>query len=310
MMSTSRALALTPDQARLLSRYTSEVILAYDNDAAGQKASQRAIGILERLDLKVRVLRMSGAKDPDEYIQIKGAESFRQLLEGSADQVEYRLTRVREKYDLSQDDQKIAYLQEAAQMIAALPSAVAREVYSGRVAALAGVSPDTVTMETERNRKRLLSKALRTEEQKLRRPEHSAQPASKELRYRDPVSAVAEEGIIRLLFRDPVLLEDISNLKAEDFSSETLGHIYQILCRRIAADESISMSVMAQELTSEEMSLLVSILQKPEQLSSSSKALEDYIRRIREQKELAAGRTDLNALSNKLRERKGYRSNE
>ena len=95
--------SLTPEQARLISRYTSEVILAYDNDGAGQKASQRAISILEKLDLKVRVLQMSGAKDPDEYIRLKGPEAFARLIEGSENQVEYRLAQIAKKYDLSVD---------------------------------------------------------------------------------------------------------------------------------------------------------------------------------------------------------------
>ena len=73
--------SLTPEQARLLSRYTGEIVIAYDNDGAGQKASQRAIGILEKLEVRVRVLQMQGAKDPDEYIKTFGADAFRNLLE-------------------------------------------------------------------------------------------------------------------------------------------------------------------------------------------------------------------------------------
>ena len=129
--------ALTPEQARLMSRYTNEVILAYDSDAAGQKASQRAIGILERLDMKVRVLHMEGAKDPDEFIRSKGPDAFRALLEGSEDQVDWRLNAITAKYDLHQPDQKVAFLKEATEMVAALPGQVEREVYAIRVAGLA-----------------------------------------------------------------------------------------------------------------------------------------------------------------------------
>ena len=133
--------SLTPEQARLISRYTSEVILAYDNDGAGQKASQRAISILEKLDLKVRVLQMSGAKDPDEYIRLKGPEAFARLIEGSENQVEYRLAQIAKKYDLSVDAQKVDYLREAEELLARLPGAAEREVYCRRVAAETGVSP-------------------------------------------------------------------------------------------------------------------------------------------------------------------------
>ena len=300
--------SLTPEQARLISRYTNEVIIAYDNDGAGIKASQRAIGILERLDLKVRVLRMTGAKDPDEYIKTRGADAFRNLLEGSEDQVDYRLGTVTAKYDLSQDDQKVAFLKEATALLATLPGAVEREVYAIRVAEQAGVGQDAVIREVERRRKQLLRKAARSEEQELNRPERMAQPADKQLRYRNPVSAAAEEGVIRLLYLEPSLVRESGLPEAAMFSSEALGRIYTILRQKIEEGSTVSVSSLSGSLSQEEMNLLVNILQKPEVLSSGRRALQDYIARIREQHELEAGGSemDLNALRDRLRERKGY----
>ena len=300
--------SLTPEQARLISRYTNEVIIAYDNDGAGIKASQRAIGILERLDLKVRVLSMTGAKDPDEYIKTRGADAFRNLLEGSEDQVDYRLGSVTAKYDLSQDDQKVAFLKEASALLATLPGAVEREVYAIRVAGQAGVGQDAVIREVERRRKQLLQRASRTEEQELNRPERMAQPADKELRYRNPVSAAAEEGVIRLLYLEPSLVQEGGLPDAAVFSSEALGRIYTILRQKIEEGGAVSISSLSGLLSQEEMNLLVNILQKPEVLSSGRRALQDYIARIREQHELEAGGSelDLNALRDRLRERKGY----
>ena len=109
--------SLTPEQARLLSRYTNEVIIAYDNDGAGIKASQRAIGILEKLDMKVKLLRVTGAKDPDEFIKTKGPDAFRNLLDGSENQIDYRLHAVTSKYDLTVDEQKVEFLKEACAQI-------------------------------------------------------------------------------------------------------------------------------------------------------------------------------------------------
>ena len=300
--------SLTSEQARLISRYTNEVIIAYDNDGAGIKASQRAIGILERLDLKVRVLRMTGAKDPDEYIKTRGADAFRNLLEGSEDQVDYRLGAVTAKYDLNQDDQKVAFLKEASALLATLPGAVEREVYAIRVAGQAGVGQDAVIQEVERRRKQLLRKAARTEEQELNRPERMAQPADRELRYRNPVSAAAEEGVIRLLYLEPSLVQEGGLPEAAVFSSEALGRIYTILRQKIEEGGTLSISSLSGVLSREEMNLLVNILQKPEVLSSGRRALQDYIVRIREQHELDTGGSelDLNALRDRLRERKGY----
>ena len=300
--------SLTPEQARLLSRYTGEVIIAYDNDGAGIKASQRAIGILERLDMKVRVLRLTGAKDPDEYIRARGSDAFRNLLESSEDQLDYRLGAVTAKYDLNQDDQKVAFLKEATELLASLPGPVERQVYAIRVAGQAGVGQDAVIQEVERRRKALLRKARRSEEQEFNRPERVAQPAAKELRYQNPVSAAAEEGVIRLLYLEPVLSEEPGLPEPDQFSSDALGRIYSVLRQKIKDGDTVNIGSLSGDLSPEEMNLLVTILQKPEVLSNSRRAMQDYITRIREQNERTSqsGETDLNALRDKLRKRKGY----
>ena len=298
--------SLTPEQARLISRYTDQIIIAYDNDGAGQKASQRAIGILEKLDVRVKVLRMSGAKDPDEFIKRKGADAFRNLLDASENQVDYRLRNVTDKYDLNVDEQKVDFLKEATELVARLPGAVERQVYSMRVASMAGVAADVVSGEVERKRKRLLSRAQRSDQREQSRPERQLQPAEKGLRYEDPCSAAAEEGLIRLLYLDPALSRETELPEPEEFSSQTLGRIYSAIRARIDRGEEVSAAVLGGELSLNEMSLLVGILQKPELLSRGGRALRDYIKRIRERKELAAGETDLRELASRLRERKGY----
>ena len=298
--------SLTPEQARLLSRYTNQVIIAYDNDGAGIKAAQRAIGILEKLDLKVKVLRMSGAKDPDEFIKLKGADAFRNLLESSENQIDYRLRSVTDKYDLSVDEQKVEFLKEASDLVARLPGSVERQVYAMRVASMSGVSADVVTKEVERRRKKLVNQARGSEERQQSRPERQLQPEEKALRYEDPSSAAAEEGVIRLLYLDPALARNAELPAPEEFSSPVLGHIYSVLRDKIDRGETPSAATLGGALDGQEMSLLVRLLQKPELLSKGDRALADYIKRIRERKEQGKQVSDLRALADKLRETKGY----
>ena len=298
--------SLTPEQARLLSRYTNQVIIAYDNDGAGIKAAQRAIGILEKLDLKVKVLRLNGAKDPDEFIKLKGADAFRNLLENSENQIDYRLRTVTDKYDLSVDEQKVEFLKEASDLVARLPGSVERQVYAMRVASMSGVSADVVTKEVERRRKKLVAQASRSEARQQSRPERQFQPEDKALRYDDPSSAAAEEGIIRLLYLDPALSRSTRLPDPEEFSSPALGHIYSVLRDKIDRGETPSTATLGGELAGQEMSLLVSLLQKPELLSRGDRTLADYIKRIRERKEQGKQVSDLRALADKLRETKGY----
>ena len=298
--------SLTPEQARLISRYTNQVIIAYDNDGAGIKAAQRAIGILEKLDLKVKVLRVSGAKDPDEFIKLKGAEAFRNLLESSENHIDYRLHAVTAKYDLDIDEQKVAFLKEAADMVARLPGSVERQVYSMRVASMAKVSEDVVAKEVERRRKTLISSATRDEAREQARPERQFQPVEKNIRYEDPASAAAEEGIIRLLYLEPELIKFTELPKPGEFSSKELGNIYSAITEKLRNGETPSATTLGEALTADEMSLLVRLLQKPEALARGEQTMRDYIKRIKDRRS-SAGDTDLRALANKFRENgKGY----
>ena len=298
--------SLTPEQARLISRYTDQVIIAYDNDNAGIKASQRAISILEKLDLKVNVLRLEGAKDPDEFIKLKGPEAFRKLLEGSENQIDYRLRAVTEKYDLSVDEEKVAFLKEATELVARLPGAVERQVYSMRVASMAGVPENVVADEARRRRKRLLSSARKTEDREQSRVDRAPPSGSRPLRYTDPASAAAEEGVIRLLYLEPSLIREPSLPVPEDFSQESLGHIYSAILEKLRRGESANTATLGEALSGEEMSLLVSLLQKPEVLSRSRQSLRDYINKIKERRDELSQSSDLRALANKYREKKGY----
>lgn len=296
--------SLTGEQARLLSRYTREVVLCYDSDAAGQKASQRAIGLLEKLDVKIRVLRLPDGKDPDEFIKKHGPDAFRNVLDSSAGQVEYRLRMVEEQHPPQTDEGKVDYLRAAEDLLAGLPGPVEREVYSARVAEKAGVRADAVIAEVERLRKRRLRDTHRREAREQARPEMAAQPRERGIRYDDPRSARAEEGLIRLLYLDPGLARIRELPDPAQFSSPLLARFYTELMTRIQAGERISLGVLAGQFTPEEMNHFTAVLQGTEDLSNAQRALDDYIHII-------AGDTDrqeddLRALAEKYRQTKGY----
>ncbi len=297
--------SLTPEQARLLSRYTSEVVIAYDNDGAGQKASQRAIGILEKLDLKVRVLRMEGAKDPDEFIKTRGADAFSLLLEKSENHVEYRLRSIAAKYTLDTPEQKVAYLREAAAAVAELSSAVERQVYAMRLAEQVGVDKSVVIDEVERSRAARLKSAKREAEKAAVRTGSRGRARDRSIRYENERSAMAEEGVIRLLYLDPELVNKVS-LMPEDFTSPLLGRFYTAVREKALAHAPLSMAALGGEFTGAEISHLTSILQQPENLANARIAMRDYIATIKEEKYSAAAGDDPLAFAEQMRNKKGY----
>ncbi len=298
--------SLTPEQARLISRYTGEVIIAYDNDTAGRKAAQRAIGILEKLDLKVRVLSMEGAKDPDEFIKARGAEAFARLIEGSKNHLDYQLSLIAARCDLKNNDGKVAFLQETAALLAQTPSAVEREVYAARVAEQAGVDKAAVSAEVERLRKNLLGRGKRSEERSAMQAARAVQPSARELRYENVRSARAEEGVLRLMLRDPALFRGEIGLRREDFSAPALGGIFALLLERVAAGESVQLPMLAERLSQEEMSLLTRIDQEPESTANSARALADYIKIIQEEKRKRTPGGDFARLAEEIKKQKGY----
>ncbi len=296
--------SLTPEQARLISRYVGEVVIAYDGDQAGQKASQRAITILQQLDIKVRVLRMSGAKDPDEYIKKFGASAFENLLKRSESHIEYRLADIAAKYELSSDESRVAFIKEATGLVASLPSAVEREVYSRKAAEMAKLSGDTVITEVERIRKRLLEQARKKQDSESSRPARSTQPRDKSLRFDNIKSAAAEKGVIRLLYYEPALFREKTQLGEEDFSSPLLAKFYALLRAHLANGTQLSLALLAESFTNEEMSVLTEILNEPTELSQSERALDDYIKIIKTEK--LARQQDLNEVARKMIESKRY----
>ncbi|MBO5930110.1 MAG: DNA primase, partial [Clostridia bacterium] len=137
--------ALTEGQASLLKRYATCVYVCYDSDEAGQKAAEKAIDILLAAGVKVKVLAYSGAKDPDELLKTKGAESFKQLLSKALSSTEYRILKVRKNYNLVESDQKVEFLEKAAEILAANDNAVEREVYIKRISKETDISPESIS---------------------------------------------------------------------------------------------------------------------------------------------------------------------
>ena len=273
--------SLTPEHAQLLSRYFPEAIIAYDGDGAGVSAAQRAIPLLERAGMKVRVLRITGAKDPDEFIKQYGRDAFLRLLDQSENQVDYRLEQIRKKYDLSDDSQKVGFLQEAAQLLSSLPSAVEREIYGRHAAETAGVSPEAVAQEVKKAFQRRLRKEQKQQERRDLTPAIQFQPRARGLRYENIRSARAEEGVLRLLLIDPSLHRELTQLRPEEFSSPLLGNAYALLLRRAEEGLSTQLSLLAGELTSEEMDHLTQVASAPESMANSRQSLADYIAVIR-----------------------------
>ena len=297
--------SLTEEHAALLSRYTEQVVLTYDGDEAGQRAAKRAIPMLEKVGIKVKVLQMRDAKDPDEFLHKFGPDKFRLLLEESSNRVEYQLNAIARKFNLAEDEQRIQFVREAAELISTLGSAVQREVYSHRVADAGKISFEAMKAEVNNAFKRRLARERKKQEKVNLAPTQAMQPKSRSIRYDNMKSAMAEEGVIAQALREPALLDLCVDLQAKEFSVPLLGRIYDQMVQRHKQGLEVSLGVLS-DLSSEEMSHVAGITQR-QQGPVNETAFRDCVKTIRAASGAKQVTTndDLMALRNKLKESKG-----
>ncbi len=299
--------SLTEEHANLLSKYTNQVVLTYDADEAGQNATRRAVPMLEKAGLQVKILRMQGAKDPDEFLKKYGADRFRLLLERSENHAEYRLQSLQNQYDLSLDEQRVAFLKEAAQMISTLPNAIEREIYGTRAAQAAKTTPEAVKIEVDKAYRRRLGREKRAKERMDLSPAVQRQPPERSMHYRNLHSAMAEEGLLRMLLGEPALFDEAAPLEEGSFSAPLLGRAFALLRERYRAGLQVSLAGLGEAFSPQELAYLTQVTQKKQELISQD-AFQDYRRIILNEAAKAQVQSgeDLLALRDRLKQTKGY----
>ena len=237
--------ALTPDQVKLISEYAEEVILSYDSDEAGQKATLRSLELFRNSPVKVGVLQIPGAKDPDEYIKKYGADRFKALLDGVGNALDFRLKRLRDKYDLSQDSQRLEYIKEAVDMLAERSNPTEQEVYAGRLSEETNISKNAILTQ--------LGTAIKRAGYKRRQEQNRARLKEGEMNQINvPYSAggsqalgiaSAEQRLLAAMLREPSYLDKVkSQLPPERFILPQQRELYEAMlqCREQGIELSLS----------------------------------------------------------------------
>ena len=311
----SMGTALTVEQTRLLSRFTKELVLCYDNDNAGKIATERALQILQNSEFTVRVLQLPRLlvdgeyvkQDADDFIKFQGPDAFERLLSGSENGIEFRMAQVAGKYDLADDQARVAYCEEVSDLLAGLSNPVEQEIYTTRAAETAKITPEAMKLEVQRAFKRRLSREKRAELRRDLNPAAQLQPKERSFRYDNLRSARADEGILRLLTMDESIFGQEPPLRPEQFSSPLLGKVFSLLWQAREAGRQPSVAALAGVLSHEEMNHITAICQQPESPQNARQALADYIRIVQTEAEKRAGRdTDpLLAATEKYKNKKG-----
>lgn len=290
--------AFTSEQANLLSRYAEEIIICYDNDGAGREATQRALGVLGKTGLKLRVVTMSGGKDADEIIRTYGKERFAELLGTAANKTEYRLLQEKEKYNINTDDGKLRFLTAAAAVLAQC-GAVECDIYSTRLANELGVSKDSINAQIRSAK----MKQRRNDEAKKKREseafiERSFSDKNNPQRAANIRAARAEETLIASLVRNPDFYEKLKDgFLPSDFVTDFNRRIVECLFDKLEQGLTPDISLFSSDFTPEEMGSVQKIFMSSSQLSNTVRECEDCIKVLRGEKEQKQKPTDVASLS-------------
>ena len=254
--------SFTAEHARLIARYAGEAVLTFDADAAGQKGNARAIDLLREAGVRIKVVRVPDGKDPDEFIKKNGAERFRMLVDGSANDIEYRLTELSRQYDLTAADGQSRYLQAAAELLAGLDSPIEREVYAGRVAVASGITKSTLMEQVKmvdrrrarKQEKQMLSQAMRESAAGMKKVNPEAE--------KQPRAARAEEALLGTLMRHPDFIPKVAALLSpEQMVTSFNSALYRQILTRHENGLLVEPAFLAGEYGVEEVAYVTRMMQ-------------------------------------------------
>ncbi len=284
--------SFTAEQANLLSRYTKEIVLMLDADAAGQKAVRRASEILEKTGLAVRVVAIPDGKDPDEFIKKNGKERFAALLEGAVSDMEYKLLTAANGINLDAEDGRLKYLAAAAEIIAASDDVMARDIYIGRLSEKYGVSRAALTARVDELRRRNYRQQRKKEITEVIRPRFSRDDVNPE-RRKSVKGTAAEETLLAVLLKNPDFCSAAREQLPPDKMLTSLNRrIYEIILSVTEHGGEPTVSSFAESLLPAEIGYLVSLQNSEKADKNPEIVLKDCIRVILEEEMLLSSESD------------------
>ena len=275
--------ALTQNQVKLLSEYADEVILCYDSDEAGQKATLRSLELFRSSPVQVGVLNIPNAKDPDEYIKKYGPERFRELLDKAGNALDFRLGRARAKYDLAQDNQRLEYIQEAVNILADGTTPTEKELYAGRLAEETNLSKNAILSQVEAAARRAGARRRSARQKELL---HSGEMDTIKLPYgKDGPGALgaasAQRRLIAAALRQPEELARIAPaLAPESILDEKLREAYQAILACWREGREVSVGALSNEIGEEAMNELCAVAAEYSDVGCTPQDIEMYLERI------------------------------
>lgn len=278
--------ALTNEQAVLMKRYADEVIICYDADGAGQKATARAIDILRKAGLPIKILTVPSGKDPDEFIRSKGDNgpaAFKLLIEKCGNDIEYRLMKLKENYNLNTTDGKVAFLNEAVKIVATIESPIERDVFASKLCAELEIDKNAFLEQISKVKRRDRRENIKKETRQIQAELNGQSDKINREHYKKPRSSSAEEALLVYLINNPDYANSISERVTPDkFSNSLIKRYYEYVLSKIKSGYEPLTSVSS-DFNSDEVSYLYKLISTTIPAASTREAVEEYINVINEE---------------------------
>ena len=275
--------AITAEQARMMSRYTKKVIISYDADEAGQKAAMRAVKMLSDVGLDVTILRVPGAKDPDEYINTYGADKFRQVINESKTKFEYHMENILSKYDINISQDKIKALYELEKVVSEIYSVAERDIHIQTISKTFNVDAKSIKIDVERIISKNLMEYKQKESQKMQQDSIGYSDKVNTDFIKAPAVAKNEEAVLGLLLVYPEHRKSVfenQRLTVDDFFTEFNKRVFSYICESYGNDDS--MTDINDIFTSDEVGRITKMKINRMQLSDNGEnVLDDCIRNLK-----------------------------
>ncbi|RBP68894.1 DNA primase [Alkalibaculum bacchi] len=263
--------AFTQDQSKLLKRYAKELVVIYDGDRAGQEATSKAIEILQDNDIDIKIVSLPDNLDPDEYINQYGKDAFELQMSKGMTPLEYKISKLKQSYDISSVDGKIKFTKEMAAYLSNVNSGIEREAYLNKMAADTGISKETILQEIKKN--------VTKEHKKISDGKYRNEKPEKFVKN---AYSIAQEEILKILINNKNIFPLIeSKINLSHFQDGIYKDLAEYLFRQIENEEEIQGNKFINDISNKNDLEIATSIFTSDEISSEEQAIISYCNTIK-----------------------------
>ncbi len=298
--------AITSEQARIFSRYTKKVVISYDSDAAGQRAADKAFNLLQEVGVDVKILNMSGAKDPDEYIKLFGSGRFAKLLDESKTRIEFEIDKLLDKYDINNVDDKVKAASEICSIIASFSSNVERELYCNHAAKVFSIPEESLKRDVAKASARNVKKEKSNQMNEIYRVSSGIGDRINPESASNMKACKTEEAILGMMqLHSEHLIKCRNELKADDFITSFNRRVFEKMIECYDANGKFDIAFVEEDFNINEISRITKMVIERQRLDSNgADVLDTCIKSLKAEKNREDAVSNLDSLENLFKKKK------